>query len=100
MRAYRAFVGDRYWLGRVSASWGLAGPWIRPRILGAVGSTDLDGRRLPASWKGHATPETLVSAGLGVGLFWDVLRVEAARGLDGGGWEWNVSINQSFWPYL
>lgn len=97
---YRGFGGDGYWLLRASASWGLAAPWVRPRILAAAGSAhDLGGVSLDRLML-PATGQPRVWFGAGVGLFWDILRVDAGRGLDGGGWEWIVSISQEFWPLL
>lgn len=97
---YREFGGDGYWLLGTSASWGLMAPWVRPRLLAAAGSTydmggsSFDRLRLPA------TGEPRVSVGTGIGLFWDILRVDAVRGLDGGGWEWILSVSHEFWPLL
>lgn len=97
---YRSHVGDRYWLARTEASWGGPAPWLRPRIFGSVGHAELDDHRVPDSWPRTGTPIPLFSAGAGVGLFWDVIRVDAGRGLNGGGWEWIVSVNPSFHPIL
>lgn len=97
---YREHAGDRFWLVQLAGSLGLASPWLRPRAFAAAGGTGLAGRDLPDSWARSATFSPLVSVGLGVGLFWDVLRVDLARGLNGGDWEWNVTVNQRFWPFL
>jgi adenine deaminase len=36
------------------------------------------------------------SIGAGISLFWDLVRVDAARGLDNGEWEWMVSVNPAW----
>jgi len=36
------------------------------------------------------------SVGAGVALLWDVIRVDAVRGLDDGEWEWIVSVNPAW----
>lgn len=40
------------------------------------------------------------SAGLGVLMFYDLLRVDMARGLRGGTWRFAIDIDQSFWGIL
>ena len=43
----------------------------------------------------------LFSIGAGVGLLFDIIRVDVARGLGGGGvWEVIVEANPSFWDFL
>ncbi len=97
---YRSFVGDRFAFLETSVSWGVASPWLRPRAFGAVGWTDLADHAVPEGWTAGPTPIPHFSAGLGAGLLWDVLQVRAGRGLNGGEWEWVVSISKNFWPYL
>lgn len=97
---YRSYAGDRFTLLRTSASWGAAAPWIRPRITGAVGWTDLDAHRLPSGWNARPTPISHFSAGVGAGLFWDIFQLDASRGLNGGEWVWELSIARRFWPWL
>jgi hypothetical protein len=39
--------------------------------------------------------------GAGLGLFFDIIRVDVARGLtDGGVWELIIEANPSFWDFL
>lgn len=98
---YRAYTGDWYGLGRISTSWGVAAPWVRPRATASVGATARrQDRSLPPPWSPAEAATPRVSAGVGVGLFWDVLRVDLSRGLSGGRWEWNVSVNRTFWSLL
>jgi hypothetical protein len=41
------------------------------------------------------------SVGIGVDLFWDVVRLELGRGLSSGGnWEINLFASSRFWPIL
>jgi hypothetical protein len=43
----------------------------------------------------------MFSVGAGVGLLFDILRIDVARGLgDGGRWEVIVEANPSFWDFL
>jgi hypothetical protein len=40
------------------------------------------------------------SAGAGVGLFWDVVRLDVVRGLRGGEWQLLFSVKPSLWNVL
>jgi hypothetical protein len=40
------------------------------------------------------------SAGVGMLLFYDLLRVDAARGLRNGTWRFSIDIDRSFWGIL
>ncbi|MFW6199190.1 MAG: hypothetical protein ACOC8K_01335 [Gemmatimonadota bacterium] len=98
--SYREFGGDAYWLFRAAGDWGLGAPWIRPRLLISAGSTWDVGDHVPTGLPAPPTPAPRVSVGAGMGLLWDILRVEASRGLDGGTWEWTLSVNEEFWSFL
>ncbi len=92
---YRSFVGDRFWLARVEGAKTLLFPWVSLRGFGAVGSTTLSSHSVPPDWPTTPTPNTLFSAGLGVALGWDTVRLDACRGLNGGDWEFVVSVKRS-----
>jgi hypothetical protein len=89
-------VGGFPWGSRVGEDWGLAGvegsvdlgsPWVRLR-----GGVEL----------GWIPGELLVGARGGVGLVYDILRVEAARGLQGEGaaWQLQISVDPLWWSRL
>jgi hypothetical protein len=42
----------------------------------------------------------LESLGAGLGIFYDIVRFDVARGLDGGDWEVMLSVKRSLWPLL
>lgn len=107
--AYRSFAGDAYAIGRVEAAHDLFFPFVRARVGLIAGWTDLIGddpnagqdSRIPASWGVTATDGLLTSFSAGVGLGWDLLRLDVARGLNGGGeWQFLVSVDPRFWPIL
>lgn len=76
-------------------------PWIRLRAFGAAGGTHSNGESLPEGWPQDQTNSFLLSGGLGLGLGWDVLRLDLARGLtEGGEWELILSVNHAFWAWL
>ena len=72
------------WQAEVSRS--LASPWVRLRARGAVGWAGL-GTAGDAAARRFGVGESAglrASAGLGLGLFYDLLRIDVVRGLGGG----------------
>ncbi len=98
---FRSRVGDRFWLLRGDVSKDLLAPWVRIRAFGAAGGTRHGGNPLPSPWPQELGPSLLISGGLGLGLGWDVLRLDLARGVrEGGDWELMFSVNHTFWAWL
>jgi hypothetical protein len=101
---FRRFGGDRYALARATASADLVRPWVRGRLHAASGWAGVGaaGDRALAAWAAAGTtgrPRT--SVGAGVGLIFDILRVDVHRGLGPGGrWEAVVEASPSFWDFL
>jgi hypothetical protein len=97
---FRSFVGDRFWLLRAEASRSLADPWIALRLFGAAGQARLDGP-LPVGWTGQVDAGVKGSVGAGLGLLWDVLRLDLARGVGSGGdWQFVFSVAPRFRAWL
>lgn len=98
---FRASVGDRYWLVRTETSMDLVPPILRLRVFGAAGDTRDLRVTYPTTLPFEEQGSFLLSAGLGLGLGWDVLHLDLARGLRRGGeWEVILSVNREFWPWL
>jgi hypothetical protein len=76
--AYRAFGGDAYALVNAEASRSVWTPWLRLRMFGAFGVTDVLGDEPYTQLR--PTTDAVFGGGLGVSLFWDVLRFDVARG--------------------
>ena len=98
---FRSRVGDGYWLLRSEASVDLFHPFLRLRALGAAGGARGE-REIDF---GLSPPEKnwsyLMSAGIGLGFGWDVIRLDLAKGLrDGGEWGLVFWIRHDFWPLL
>lgn len=92
---YRGFVGDRFALLGLEAHRDLAAPWIRLRAVGAVGWTGgLETEpALPNGWTAQPSGRLKTSLGAGVGLFYDLLRIDFVRGLQWHGqWQWVISV--------
>jgi hypothetical protein len=99
---FRSRDGDRYWLIRADWSIEILQPLLRLRAFGAAAELRGGELRDPVSStvdrKGVAS---FLSVGLGLGIGWDVLRLDLARGLrDGGEWQLILSVNPAFWPWL
>jgi hypothetical protein len=79
--AYRGFGGNSYALAQFEAARTIWQPWLRVRAVGAAGYTDFSGTQQYERLR----PETdgvKFGGGLGVGLFWDILRFDLTRGDD------------------
>ncbi|HEX9938091.1 MAG TPA: hypothetical protein VGB15_13245 [Longimicrobium sp.] len=101
--AFRAYGGDRFATLRTTFSADVRSPWLRGRLLGAAGWADVGGPGQDALARWGAAPMSApkFSVGAGVGIFYDILRVDVARGLNSGGrWEVMIEANPSFWDFL
>jgi len=99
--SFRSRIGDRYWLLRSDVSIDLLHPFLKLRAFGAAGGArgerEIDFGLSPPekSWS------YLMSAGIGLGLGWDVIRLDLAKGLrDGGEWALVFWVKHDFWPWL
>ena len=70
------------------------------RFIGAVGSTYLGDRALPSRWVPQDSDGVRISLGAGLSMAWDIMRVDLARGVDGGGWEAVFSVSPGLTPWL
>lgn len=103
---FRRYGGDRFATARATYAAELLRPFLRGRVFAAAGWAGQEGALDPFDDFQVRPPlelETggMYSVGAGVGLFFDILRVDVARGLgDGGRWEVIVEANPSFWDFL
>jgi len=100
---FRAYGGDRFALGGLEASAELARPWLRGRVFGQAGWTGVGAAGLDAlgRWDAPATDGVITGIGAGVGIFYDLLHVDVARGLGTDGrWEVSVEAQRAFWGWL
>jgi hypothetical protein len=101
--AFRAYGGDRFATLRTTASADLWAPFVRGRLFAAAGWADVgdSGRNALTAWGARPMGAPKYGAGAGVGLFYDILRIDVARGLSTGGrWELIIEANPSFWDFL
>ncbi|HST60381.1 MAG TPA: hypothetical protein VLK84_16905 [Longimicrobium sp.] len=110
---FRSYGGDAFGLARATLSADLVPQFVRGRVFAAGGWTGDSESRTPAIdclpglpcidqlYRLGSRTGGMASVGAGVGLFFDILRIDVARGLGGGGvWEVIVEANPSFWDFL
>jgi hypothetical protein len=104
---YRNYAGDRFVLVNLEGARDIRRPFVRARMFAAGGWTHGPGpsfRMQPGGTSFGALPNAdpvRGSVGAGVGLLWDLLHVDMARGLGSGGeWQLLVSIDPQVWPIL
>ena len=103
---FRGWGGDRLALWRAEVSRAIASPWVRLRAVGAIGWAELGSAGEDAAHRfGVSGSEGLrASAGVGLGLFYDILRLDLMRGLRGdpsparseGNWVLLLSVDPRF----
>jgi hypothetical protein len=103
--AFRAWGGDRFALWHTEISRILFSPWVRLRAQAAAGRTQITGMGMAAADRFGITETSGVrgSAGLGLGIFYDLVRLDLVRGLsrrEGGEWVFFLSLNPALWKVL
>lgn len=103
---YRKYAGDRFVLANLEGSRDFWHPFLRGRVSVAAGWTAMpDAESSPdagvASWGLSAADPVRGSLGAGVGLLWDLLRIDLAHGLGPRGeLQLLLSIDPKIWPIL
>ncbi len=108
---FHRFVGDGYGAGGLELRRPVLWPFISVAgfadvgWVGRLGSGAAAGRAIEV-WNAEGRPAgsargPLIGVGAGVGMLFDILRVDLARGLRQGGiWELVVSVRPEFWAWL
>lgn len=102
---FRSLEGDRFALARATASTDLVPHFVRGRLIAAGGSAWWEGTpagpRLMMTRPVVPRTGTAFSLGAGVGIFFDILRLDVARGIGREGrWEVIVEASPAFWDFL
>lgn len=104
--AFRSYGGDVFAYGQAMYAAELFRPFVRGRVFAAGGWADFRAEDdvfsgASTSVIGPTRTGAMFSVGAGVGLLFDIIRIDVARGLGGGGqWEVIVEANPSFWDFL
>jgi hypothetical protein len=86
---FRTIEGESAGFANVAVMRTLIYPWLRARAIGAIGWA--------MSESGPESDRLEAAVGGGVSIVYDLIRVDAVRGLgDDGYWEWIVSVNPQF----
>ncbi len=97
---FRAWSGRHLALLEVGGVTDLHGPLVRLRgglAAGWAGGADPE---LAELWEAPGSRGIRPSASLGLGLGWDLVRLDLARGLRGGEWQLLVSVDPRWWNQL
>jgi len=76
------------------------GALIRFRTGLHAGWSDGGDQLVEKGWKAQSSGGLRASVSIGLGLAWDILRLDLARGLGGGEWQLLFSFDQRWWDRL
>jgi hypothetical protein len=99
---FREYGGGAFGTAGLTASTELYRPWLRGHLLAEAGWAGGEaGREALARWGGQPTGSVLTGVGGGFGIFYDLLRINTARGLGPDGrWEFWIEARRGFWDWL
>lgn len=98
---YRGFGGEHF--ARLSADAAqdlFGGQWLRLHALGWAAWSHLPDDLARPGWNVAETDGVRASLGAGLGIFYDIVRLDLARGLGGGEWQLLLSIDPLWWDRL
>ena len=97
---YREFVGKKAVVATLSGSIDVWGPLVRLRGGLHSGWSDGGNPLVAESWNAGATNGIRTSVSIGVGLGWDLVHLDLARGFHNGEWQLLLSIDRRWWERL
>jgi hypothetical protein len=99
---FRGWGGDQAFFAKLLGSRRVIGRWLNLRAFATVGTVGVTPVSAGAAEFFGTSPSGGLrpSLGAGIGVVNDFLRVDVARGLDDGVWEWMVSFNRDLWPMM
>ena len=97
---YRGYSGRVAAFGALVGSRDLVGALIRARGGLHVGWSDGGDAAVRGAWEAEGTRGIAAAVSMGLGLGWDLVRVELARGIGAGEWQLALSLDPGFWDRL
>lgn len=101
--SHRAFGGDRYLATRLLGAADIVHPWLRARAFTGVGwtGTSESGRTAVEQWGAETSGGLRPVVGVGVGVFYDLVRFDLARGFgEGARTQLIIEAQRPFWDFL
>jgi outer membrane protein assembly factor BamA len=107
--SFHRFVGNLYGTAGLELNRRIYHPFVSVALFADLGWVGIEGAgaaRAVDGWNRVGRPAgaadgALIGVGAGVGLVYDILRFELARGLrQGGDWELVVRVRPDFWDWL
>ncbi len=98
--AYREFVGESSIAASLTGSMDVWGPLVRLRSGIHAGWSDGGNPQIAERWNAKGTNGIRTSVSIGVGLGWDLLHLDLARGFGGGEWQLLLSLDRRWWNHL
>lgn len=96
---FRSFGGSRAAVVDAQFTQQLLSPWVGIRATASAGAAGGTLRIAPAPGATFPTVESSdgirTSVGIGASLFWNTLRIDRVRGLNGGEWQWYLTFTPS-----
>ncbi len=97
---YRGFAGEHHIQSSLEGAVDAHVPWLRLRGGLWAGWTEAADGRIPSNWNAQVTDGVRLGATIGAGFFYDLLRLEGARGYPDGEWQLLFSVDPRWWDRL
>jgi hypothetical protein len=97
---FRSWAGTSVVQGTLAASASVAGSLVRVRGALHAGWAGGGAETVESLWNAGGTQGVRASASVGVGIAWDLVRIEVARGFSGGEWQLLLGTDPRWWDRL
>ncbi len=98
--AYREWAGRRALATSLVGSTDIWGPMLRLRAGLHSGWAGGVNSEVASRWAAGATKGIRTAASIGIGVAWDLVQLDLARGINGGEWQLLLSVDRRWWDRL